>query len=266
MVWIFLEINTLSICFLISKDLINRKIKILGVFYYYSIQIFSSLLILFSVIKINFLYRGHFILMFRSFIKMGLWPFHSWYLKLITILNIKFFSLWVIITWQKILPFFLLFFSNLKNIGVLLLTFGLINLLLSLTYLKRFFNLKSVLGFSSININRWLIILIHYSLNVWKLFLLIYSLSLIALMFCIKHKIKFNISFRFLFFLFLLVLNIRGFPPTLMFGAKILALKYILLSGIQIEVVFIWILAACYIIFFYLFVFLLELLSLSFKN
>jgi len=265
-VWIFLEINTLSICFLFSKDLSKGKLKLIFVVIYYSVQVFSSLLILISVIKCEFLLfqNSDFLLLIGVLIKMGLWPFHSWYLKIIYRLEINFDSLWIMITWQKLLPLFIILFSTLLHVESFLLVLVILNLILSLIYLKNVLNIKSVLGFSSINSNRWLIILVFFSIIIWKLFLLVYSLRIISIIYFVNREGTRRI--RNLVILLALVFNIGGLPPILMFWAKVLTIKTILCNNIQDEIVFLLLIRTCYIVFFYLYIILLEFFYISLKR
>lgn len=252
-------------CCVFSRDLIKEKLKQTVLIIYYSIQVLSSLLILFSVLKLNFLFigrRGAVFLFLGIFIKIGLWPFHSWYIKMINLLEMKFLSLWFLITWQKLVPFFLLLFSNLVGIGGVFFIVGLLNLLLSLVYLKGVFDIKRVLGFSSIGINSWILILIFFSMLVWKIYLFIYSLRIVLIFFFLKVKNEVRVVIISSLLVFFLVLNIGGFPPILIFWGKILIIKSVLILGFQIEVVFFLIIRACYTIFFYLFIVLIEFLSL----
>jgi len=265
-VWIFLEINTLRICFLFSKDLNKGKLKLIFVVIYYRVQVFSSLLILTSVIKCEFLLfkDSDFLLLIGVLIKMGIWPFHSWYLKIIDRLEMNFGSLWIIITWQKLLPLFIIIFSTLLYIDSLFLILVILNLILSLTYLKSVLNIKSVLGFSSINSNSWLITLVFFSILIWKLFLLFYSLRIIFIIYFVNREGTRII--KNLVILLALVFNIGGLPPILMFWAKVLTIKMILFNNIQEEIVFLLLIRTCYIVFFYLYIILLEFFFISLKR
>jgi len=266
MVWVYLEINTLRICYLFSKDLSNGKYKLIFIVIYYRIQVLSSFLILLSVIKWEFfiLQRWDLLFLIGVLIKIGVWPFHSWYLKIIDRLNMNFSRLWLMMTWQKLIPLFILLFSSLLIINNILFIFVLVNLILSLVYLKNFFNVKSVLGFSSINSNSWLIVIVFFSLIIWKLFLLVYSLRIILIMFYSRLEGS-SYKRRYLLLLFL-VFNMGGLPPMVIFWTKVLAIKSMLFINTPEEVVILLLIRTCYIIFFYLYIILISFINISLKS
>lgn len=251
-------------CFLFSKDLIENKLKTVFIVVYYSIQVFSSLLILLSVTKIRLLFfENRCTLLFLGvLIKIGFWPFHSWYLKMIERLEIKFSSLWVMITWQKLMPLFIILFSRFLVKNYLFISLTLINLFQALVYLKSAFNVKSTLGFSSMRRNSWLTSLVLFSLLVWKIFFFFYSLRIILIIVLSNTKwLKTKSSLLLIF----LVFNIGGLPPLIIFWAKVISIKAILFFRVQKEVIILLILTACYFVFFYLYIILTEFLLETFN-
>lgn len=97
MVWISFEVNTLIICFILIGELYTQKENNSAPFAYYAIQVFTSLLILWCMCKetsVNTIV----VCMGALLFKVGAWPFHQWYLKLIGMLELFFYRIFLLMT------------------------------------------------------------------------------------------------------------------------------------------------------------------------
>lgn len=215
-------------------------------------QALRSLILIISLINLNSsLAERTFVL--ALFIKLGAWPFLSWYLRIIQQRNIKAIRLTIIITWQKILPSYLFSFTNSILISRTLITLIFVNLTAPLLLLKTNMSLKKTIAISSANNNRWILIISRCSLWGFLYFIRVYRYSLYSV-FNNFYKIEKN-SERIhekRFWGFLIICNIGGLPPLPIFWGKVAAIKVILTSSTPTLILSVIILTSCFLLFFYL--------------
>lgn len=259
-VWLCLEINTLCICWLVSKEAKRIKKKEERTIIYYLIQVAASIIILLTTLikggQLSETLTAIFIL-----IKIGVWPAHTWYIKLISSIEIKINSFIIVITWQKILPATLVFIINpRKTTIIIILRVGLFSLITPLTKISEKINIKRIIALSSLNNNSWLIFSVISSIYSFIVFLSLYTSALFTTLKTIKKMTKKNNTIYLSFWSATLIIrNISGLPPFTIFWAKLMAIKAFLKRNIPREVVFIIIASACLILYHYLWIALNEI-------
>lgn len=267
MIWISFEINTLTICFILIRELYTQKENNSPSFVYYAVQVFTSLLVLWCMCKETSLSTiatcaG------ALFFKVGAWPFHRWYLKLISTLELFFYRIFLLITWQKLLPIFVV--SHLLKeeiISIISILLVLASLFCPLWGFSDSLSFNRVIGLSSVNGNGWLILLIFCSFWGFLFFFIVYSYTLgktLSLVGLARSKVK-KLSEKSWWAL-TVTSNLGGLPPLPLFWAKILTLKLLLERYISKEITLLIIVVACYFLYLYLGVRVSTLIQTSFKN
>ena len=259
-VWVCLEINTLAICWVISKNRKEGKYQESPIFLYYIIQVIASVVLLVLATSQESAISQT-LLIFCLLIKIGVWPIHLWYMKLIDSIEIKQRSILLVITWQKILPIILILrILEKEEIKLLILALAVITLATPVTNLIKSLSVKRILASSSLNNNGWLIVASVCCINTFFLFLLIYSITLwVTLKRIITITLK-SIKTGIPFWSGTLVVsNIGGLPPLTMFWAKVLIIKRAIESEIPREVLLSLVLIACYFLYHYLWITLNEI-------
>lgn len=205
---------------------------------YFIIQASASAGILTCIILIKY-NSSQLLLFFLSIniiLKLGGFPFHSWFIELSN--KLSFHPFLTLLTTQKILP--LLFCSLLPT--KIVLWFAIINLLSSPLIIINTNSLISLLTCSSIFYTSW-ILLITQHINILLLFFLAYYLRIYLLL----NELLFRVNKGFillwtlnpsnLIFKTLSCLSIIGVPPSLGFFLKIIILKLIILNWGSVAII-----------------------------
>lgn len=269
MAWFSLEINCITICWIISKIKKREKKNDYTRFLYYLIQVKLSILIF--LLRISYLFSleiNTFFLNCLILFKIGIWPFHLWYIKIIDSLEIKDLSLLIIITWQKISPFIIfLICNNFDKFIILFLLLTIVNLIVSLLKISEIIRTKSIMALSSFNNNRWLLISRILSLINFMLFLILYSLTLlITLKELKKISVKFNILNSKFWKIVVISSNLSGLPPFTIFWSKLIIIKYLILSWLPYEMLILLIISSCYFIYHYFWIVINSIIFYPLKN
>ena len=259
-VWVCLEVNALAICWIISKDRKIEKSQESNIFLYYIIQVIASIFLLGAALTQQTTASST-ILVFSILIKIGAWPTHLWYIKLIRNIEIKQNSILVVITWQKILPISLVIrIVEKEEIKILLLVIAISTLVTPVSNLTANLSLKRILGVSSFNNNGWLLIARLRSIFSFFTFLFLYSTTLlVTLKRIIKlttKRIKITTPF---WSSTLVVRNIGGLPPFTIFWAKVILVKAAITARIPRELLLLIVIVACYFLYHYLWALLNEI-------
>ncbi|KPL93359.1 NADH dehydrogenase subunit 2 (mitochondrion) [Sarcoptes scabiei] len=248
MMWFLMEINTMFFLSLLTKNNKNKKMSIKNSFNYFIIQIISSVFFLISFFILdNFL--SILIFNFSMTMKMGVWPFHFWYLKMLYFIDISY-IMFLFMTWQKIIPLFMMFY-NLKNF-FLLLMMSFFSFLVSGFMLDKYNNFKSTIIFSSLNNNGWFLLSIFCSLKIFLFYFFMYSYSLMIFFYMLKFenlKMK-NFIFKknenmFVYF------NLLGTPFSPMFFSKMLIIMGIMEFMNSKEIMIFFVIMSFFFVFFY---------------
>lgn len=254
-IWMRLEINTLRICYLISKDTKTIKLTNQPVFLYYLVQAIASLAFLIATTTTTSpTPLSSIIVLTRLITKIGCWPIHLWYIKLISNLEIKTMSILTIMRWQKILPLIVLSITKIRKILPWLIVIITGCILSSMAKLSKTISTKRIIALSSLNNNGWLIIVRVLSTQIFLLFLTIYALTL-----CITLKILKDIKTKTFYLLTfwsscIILSNLGGLPPLSIFWAKVMVIKQVLNSSFPSEICILLIISACYLLYHYLWI------------
>lgn len=251
--WISFEINTITICFALTGDsYFHKKINSPSLIYYV-VQLITSFIFLWSISKdpTMVLSRLSCIVLFT---KMGVWPFHLWYLKLINLLEPYYLRLFLLITWQKLLPIFVVSYLLLeKRIFIISLILVIIGLAFPLWGFSVRLSFKRIIAFSSINNNSWVVLLIFCSFWGIILFFIVYSYSLLKVIHLVKlvNK-KTKKLYENHWWSLLIVSNLGGLPPLPLFWVKLIVFKFILEGFLPKRILLFIIVIACFFLYLYL--------------
>ena len=270
MIWIRLEINILRFLPIISSGL---NIELENSVKYFLIQSWASIIFL-----INYFFCSYFLnsinllLIIRIFIKLGISPFHTWFISIL-----KTCSLYVLIllsSLQKIIPLIILnniyFYINIFYFCVI------ITIIFLFFILARVININKLLALSSLGNILWLISRNILSLKLIILFILIYIILLIGI-YLFYNSFYYNLFIqinRINFFdkiiIVILFISLGGMPPLLGFLRKFLILKIIFIYEnlfLFILIIFLsLILLYHYISRIYFFITFIPLLKINFNN
>uniref|UniRef100_A0AAU6PBF7 NADH-ubiquinone oxidoreductase chain 2 n=1 Tax=Amblyseiulella paraheveae TaxID=3049516 RepID=A0AAU6PBF7_9ACAR len=226
--WVCLEFNMLlfiPMFYKLSLNIINSLIK------YFVIQSLSSMIFLLSIVmKMTYLdcLMMNLLLFLSLWIKMGFFPFSSWYFQISENMN---WSIWFLLnTFQKLIPLWVVsfVFVDLKLIMCLML----MNSIYSFIEIWNQSSLRWMINASSMNHFNWMLLSFNSLLPVWEIYFIIYSLiSYILLKFLKKNNWgsllnMLNMKSKYMNFMFLIImLNFMGIPPMAGFYVKLLILK-----------------------------------------
>lgn len=246
-----MEINLIAFIPIIN----NYKLKnYLSIIIYFIIQSFSSTLFFFSssffMLNNTILFTN--ILNIAILIKLAIIPFHYWILLIRE--SLDFFSLFILLTIQKIIPL-LIIEKFITKLSLYLVIFSTIFRSILMIKLKLF---KKVLILSSISHLGWILSIIFYKINFWVSYLLIYAFIINSL---IKTCQIFNIysinkmtinkmNYKTKLHLVINIISLGGIPPFLGFFIK--AFSILILIKYTIIFIFILIISSLINLFIYI--------------
>nr|YP_011011067.1 NADH dehydrogenase subunit 2 [Cymoninus sechellensis]WPW49235.1 NADH dehydrogenase subunit 2 [Cymoninus sechellensis] len=190
--WMGMEMNLMFFIPLISKNKNMKSSQAMMI--YFMTQSIGSMILLFSILVNSTIMISPVMmeeitksmLMISLLIKLGVAPFHNWYLEVL--FNLKWIEALILMVWQKIAGLFILsniIMNNMIYIMIMITTFigaiGGINIS----------SLMKLLGYSSINHMGWILLMMNNE-NQWYLYFMFYSIILI--MACLFFN-KFNIYY-----------------------------------------------------------------------
>ena len=227
MIWIRLEINILRFLPIISSGL---NIELENSVKYFIIQRWASIIFLMRFFFCNYLFNGfNLLLIIRMFIKLGVAPFHTWFISILKTCSL--FILTLLSTVQKMIPLIIL--NNIYISYNLFYIRVFITILFILFILSRVINLNKLLALSSLGNILWLISSNILSIKLLLLFIFIYIYLLLGI-YIFYNIYYFNIFTqinRINFFdkiiIILVFISLGGIPPILGFLRKLLILKII---------------------------------------
>lgn len=197
----------------ISINISNKKL----IFFYFFIQIISSSVLIISLISLSIFNLSHLInifLLISIILKLNIPPFHFWIIIIINYLD--WFLIILILSVQKIIPFYILYFNIFNPMFFIFIIF--LSIIIPPIISININNFKKIFLYSSINQTRWFLILIFLKNTVWFIYFLSYNLiSLIIIKFINLFKLNFffnfnNISNLLILNLFLFF-NLARLPP-----------------------------------------------------
>lgn len=240
--WIILEVRTALFIFFLFRG----KLRSVGnLVHYYLIQAFRRVGLFFRILFM--LNGGEFFQRLFLLIKLGIFPFHYWYLGLLA--KLEYILGLVLIRPRKLI--LLGIFFNLE--GKLTIWVRVRTILYSTLVTLYEKNLKILLGLSSLFNLAWVFATIGLG-DLWLGYFLIYRLNLVFIIFRLEsfnnfyssNNLIFQNFFCLLFFCLLLFFSL-GLPPFISFFSKIYFLvytnEYLFLGGLLIirRILFIYI-------------------------
>ena len=252
LIWISLELNILRFLPVISS---KENIEMENSIKYFLIQRWASVIFLirfffFYIINNNF----SILINLRLFIKLGMRPFHSWFISILKTSSLN--TLFILSTIQKIIPLIIIF--NIKVNNILIFTIILLTLIFMLRLLPSTININKVLALSSINNVIWLIIRTLLSLKIILLFIVIYMYIILGVV-RIYNFYRLNVFYQinsivFLdkFIILIVFISLGGMPPMLGFLRKIIILKIIINNSLRIILIFTIVISSLTLLYFYL--------------
>nr|UYA96519.1 NADH dehydrogenase subunit 2 [Syrista sp. 1 GYN-2021c] len=263
-IWMMLEINLMSF---IPILLFKNKSKTTNfLFKFYLIQTISSSTLLISIMSMWLMnsiwpmsYMCEYIstsMMYLSMImKMGLVPFHLWYIEFM--MNITWMNFLLMSTWQKIIPLMIISYFKINHILTLSITLSaLISSIQGMTQL----NLRKIFTFSSINQTSWMTINSSMSLTMMMLYMTTYSLISFNIMYFFNMKnfsyihqlfTMNNYSFMTKMFFMSSILSLAGLPPFLGFILKLMSIKFLIYNKLYL-ITTILMISSLMMLFFYM--------------
>nr|AZL93439.1 NADH dehydrogenase subunit 2 [Pristaulacus sp. ZJUH_2016030] len=261
--WISLELNMLSF---IPLLIFNKKFISDSLILYFLIQSFSSSIFLFSSLFFFFQLLNYksilFIIFNKMFLfslimKLGIFPFHFWFIKLI--LSSSWMNCFIISSFQKIIPMIILFHILIHYIlfFFLIIFSSLMSMILSLNLM----NLRTILGFSSLNHTSWMLMSIPLNKLFWMYYMMFYSIILFTLInlfniLNLNYINQMNLMFNFYknlikVFIFFNFISLGGLPPLLGFLSKWLIINLSLNFFLYLQI---FLLIMCSLVFLYIYI------------
>nr|YP_010744975.1 NADH dehydrogenase subunit 2 [Trioza frangulae]WET58375.1 NADH dehydrogenase subunit 2 [Trioza frangulae] len=228
MIWMGMELNLLSFIFIIlhEKTILSTESSMK----YFMIQAMGSLIFLFAVSMSMIFYNETSLINaivppLALILKSGMAPLHSWTPPIVS--KFSFLGMFMFLTWQKLVPLFILFSSWFSFITWI----AFINIIMGSVGGITQSSLPKMMIFSSINNIGWMLMsmmesvflfFIFFSCYVVINFLVIKFMSLFNIKWIIQIKSnKMNIKLYFFSFL----MSLAGLPPFLGFLPKWLVIK-----------------------------------------
>jgi len=235
LVWVALEINTLSFCILVTIDTNQRKNITEASIKYFIIQSTASAVII-IYLAAPWQIRGTKLLFIAGtaaiLTKLASAPFHRWFLEIVPKVEIK--TGIILITWQKLAPIYILMFMIKTAVFVSLLARSILGRVIQIIKNK----LLEILALSSIFNLRWIILariigtqrLFVFTLTYWSILLLV---IIILTKIKITNRSVNNAKSINLWTTTLAIARLAGLPPTIGFYAKVQVVAQALKSSIK---------------------------------
>nr|YP_010583756.1 NADH dehydrogenase subunit 2 [Bathypolypus sponsalis]UXN83952.1 NADH dehydrogenase subunit 2 [Bathypolypus sponsalis] len=264
MMWMGLELNLMGILPLMNIKKKNMEIE--SSMKYFIIQSMSSSIFImttiftfyysismYSMFNISFMSS---IMMMSMLVKLGSAPFHFW---LPSICNqMSWMILFLILTWQKLAPLFMLSFMN--NNFTIVITSSLLSAIMGSIQAINQTNLQLIMVYSSISHLGWMLSSCLNNNFLMMMYLLIYTLIIFPLFFYFSNKSSYftyslsehNTSMnKENIFIMVLMLSLSGMPPMIGFFSKLMIL-YMLMNINLIIMPLILFLSTTISLYFYL--------------
>nr|YP_010757245.1 NADH dehydrogenase subunit 2 [Ergasilus tumidus]WEU66997.1 NADH dehydrogenase subunit 2 [Ergasilus tumidus] len=229
--WVLMEISTLVFIFISASRAKESGVISLK---YFVTQSFISMVLIINFMLLSSNQDSWAYLLYSVLVswKLGLPPFHSWFLNLIT--DSSWFTFFLMSTAMKIIPLFLMtifltpmsIFTALVSVAAPALS-GVSSL-----------SLKKIMGLSSMFTTGWVIVSMAVNNSGWALIFTIYSMMLV--MFCILMSAKPEKSLDSsvvtciadAYIVFMVLLSMSGIPPFAGFFIKLYVITGLLDMGL----------------------------------
>uniref|UniRef100_A0AAU7BN24 NADH-ubiquinone oxidoreductase chain 2 n=1 Tax=Psyllaephagus populi TaxID=3122998 RepID=A0AAU7BN24_9HYME len=213
--WMIMEINLM--CFMSILSIYKFMFSEIMMIYFIT-QAMNSYLFLMSSMLMNWNilnYMFFFMMLISLIAKMGLPPFHSWYLKMMKHLN------WIIFFFnssvQKFIPLIIISKFNQNNLLIKIISFIL---LMTIPFMSiNSISLKLIMSYSSMIQILWILILMIINEKIWFTFFLFYNLISFNIYY-LFYKLNSNYTFEsskmsplLNMMINLMIVSFAGIPP-----------------------------------------------------
>nr|YP_009130780.1 NADH dehydrogenase subunit 2 [Ibalia leucospoides]AIK21706.1 NADH dehydrogenase subunit 2 [Ibalia leucospoides] len=265
--WISIEINSMS--FLPLMLFLNKNFNDSFIKYFLIQSASSSMLLFFSLLSMMFMSPEIMVYLFMILailMKMGMFPFHYWYLNVLV--NLSWLNYLILSIIQKILPFY--FLNNVilmmsaskcfKNMKFFLYFIIIMSSIISISLINSTTSIKMLFALSSLNHMTWMLLSMLTSMKIWVFYFSIYAFILISLIYSLmKLKIEFinelyilsNFNYIFKMIMTLFLIGLMSFPPLIGFFMKMFNM-YMLTKYNMFCMVYILLLMSMIMFFYYL--------------
>nr|ACJ69614.1 NADH dehydrogenase subunit 2 [Venturia canescens] len=229
-IWISIELNIMTFIPLII--FINKYYKEL-VMKYFIVQSISSMMIILSSNLMNLInnlmYMEFLIFMLNIslFIKLGIPPFHYWFISLMN--NMNWMNCFLLSTWQKFTPMILIMYNNLNWLIYLFIMISSLTSIFGINHQS----IRMILAYSSINHMSWMLINLMNSQMLWILYFISYLIINFSIMMMLSNlninylnEISNMKNLNMKMFLIMNFLSISSLPPLFGFMFKWYSIYY----------------------------------------
>ena len=216
--WLFIEILILLFIGISYTLFTHRYTQLILYFLFQTLGSFFVLVIYIFSIK--------YLLFFSLFLKLGIFPFFSWYVNVLY--RFPSFLLFLARTLHKLPPMYIFFLVYRIEDVRFLFIFSALTILVSSFYIFTIFDLRYLLIVSSIGNNSFILLAVmSNNLMMFAIFYRVYFLNMLLLLLRFRnltsHSYSYRIRFRvFGIYIFFLLLNLGSFPPFPGFFTKFL--------------------------------------------
>jgi NADH-quinone oxidoreductase subunit N len=243
LLWLGLEVNIITFIIFIYK--LNSILSIESCLKYFFIQrIGSAILIRLFYLKKDWLDLC--LLLVLSY-KIGAGPFFFWFPSVCS--GISWFSFFILISFQKIIPLILIRFLISKILYIIVI----ISLLFGVFGSFNQKNLKLLIAYSSVYHLGWILLCINTNDLYWGLYLIVYILVVFPIVIFMQYynveDILNIMKVKYSYYLIFLILRISGIPPFLGFFLKWFAFIIIF----NYDLFFIIFIIICSVVIFYIY-------------
>lgn len=226
-IWLIMEINMFGFMGILSSSKIIEETRCIK---YFLVQSVRSIVMFGAIARsqVNRSYGLLLILYSSIIIKLGMAPFHWWFVETVPLIGSVNFI--IVCTAQKILPFILL--SGLYR-RVAVRIFVVIGAFIGLVGRVNLLGIKKLLSYSSVFNGAWILILC-YTPVVFTVYLFVYSVSLIAAFMPVRFSVLSNSTAfvggnqGWVYAVVAGLLRLGGVPPLLGFLGKLVAIGWML--------------------------------------
>ena len=270
-VWCGLEYNLISFIPILITSPSTKSTE--SAIKYFVIQAIASIILLLTAIitKIVAISNLHIFIVISLIVKVGVAPFHQWVPNVIS--AISWFRLFLILTWQKIAPIFILSASTQSSYSTfLVISAGLSSITGGLGGINQT-QIRHLIAFSSIGHIGWVLISAIISPLLLFTYFFVYIINLLPLVTLLNSLSVSNFSRARNIILidkhnasliFILFFSLGGLPPFLGFAPKLIVIKSIL-NAFPIVILLILIIGSLINIYYYFSYSVVYLITPNFK-
>nr|YP_009306850.1 NADH dehydrogenase subunit 2 [Histiostoma blomquisti]AOR08482.1 NADH dehydrogenase subunit 2 [Histiostoma blomquisti] len=252
-VWLMMEVNTMAMCYMLSVDSNNKKMKNMNSMKYFLVQMLASSFIAIMVSQQMTNNSTELLLVMSLLIKMGAWPFHYWLMSMMSTIKLENKSTLLLMTWQKILPSSILSVMTLDTkTKMMVLTLSLMSLMLPLVKMKHMKN-SMMMALSSLHNNSWILISAIISFKTLIIMLILYSSAMMMTMNTLSKKSNSMMnSIPMMLSSLAMMANLSGMPPMSMFWMKIMVIMESIQKSMSASVMALLLTMSCVMLTIYL--------------